>query len=232
MVNLAQKLGQGFVNAVFTGVHHNYDKANDAMSLFLHRKWKKDFVNMLGISNATKVLDVASGTGDVAKLVLQKTQNVTIADINPQMLEIAKQKVGQNVNAIVCDASKMPFENESFNLITCVFGIRNFQEIEQAIIEMKRILKPNGKLAIMEFMPNAQGNCQNKLYHLYLQKILPQYDKIFKNEEKSYEYLGNSILAFQNKDDFAKMLSKHGFNVVTPSFMQGAVGCFLCSKNG
>jgi demethylmenaquinone methyltransferase/2-methoxy-6-polyprenyl-1,4-benzoquinol methylase len=231
VMNLAKKVGQGFVNSVFTGVHNNYDKANDAMSLFLHRKWKKDFVEMLGVANETNVLDVASGTGDIAKLMLQKTKFVTLADINPQMLEIAKKKVG-DVETAVCDASKMPFEDDTFDLITCVFGIRNFQEIEQAIVEMKRVLKPNGRLAIMEFMPNAQGKIQNKLYHIYLKKILPHYDKIFKNEENSYQYLADSILAFASKEDFARTLKNHGFGVITPSLAEGAVGCFLCSKNG
>lgn len=230
MENLAKKLGQGFVNSVFSGVHNNYDKANDAMSLFLHRKWKKDFVNMLGISSDVNVVDIASGTGDIAKLMLKKTNNVQICDINPQMLEIAKQRL-QNVQATICDAAQMPFENETFNLATCVFGIRNFQEIERAICEVKRILKPHGKFAIMEFLPNAEGEIQNKIYQNYLQKVLPYYDNMFKNEEKSYEYLANSILAFPKKEDFASILKQNGFNVVTTTFMQGCVGIFICNKN-
>lgn len=229
MINLAQNLGQGFVNLVFSGVHSNYDKANDAMSFFAHRKWKKDFVNMLGVSHGTKVLDVASGTGDIAKLLLQKTPDVTIADINPQMLEVAKRKIGGNIEAVICDAASMPFEDQGFDIITCVFGIRNFENIRDSIVEMKRVLKPGGKLAIMEFMPNAEGRLQNRLYAAYLKNILPKYDMIFKNNEQSYRYLADSILAFQNRQSFADILEERGFDVVTSTLAFGAVGIFLCS---
>lgn len=94
MTNLAQKLGQKFVNSVFSSVHTNYDKANDAMSLFQHRKWKKDFISMLNISKESIVLDLASGTGDIVKLLLERglAKNITGSDINADMLEIAKRK--------------------------------------------------------------------------------------------------------------------------------------------
>lgn len=229
-MNLAQNLGQKFVNSVFSSVYSNYDKANDAMSFFTHRKWKKDFVNMLGISCDMKVLDIASGTGDIAKLLLKKTLNVTIADINAQMLELAKVKIGAKVEAFVCDAASMPFEDRSFDVITCVFGIRNFANIEDSLTEMKRILKPNGKLAIMEFMPNVEGEVQNKLYKGYLQRILPQYDRVFKNDEQSYQYLADSILAFQCREDFTRTLQDQGFDVISPTLAFGAIGIFLCCK--
>ncbi len=226
MINLAQKVGQKFVNSVFDSVHNNYDKANDAMSLFLHRKWKKDFIKMLNIKNEDNILDLASGTGDIAKLLLQKTPNVTLCDINPEMLEMAKGKINGG-EFIIADAQNLPFKNNTFNFTTCVFGIRNFQEIKKSIQEVHRVLCKGGVFAVMEFMPNADN--YNFAYHSYIKHIVPKYDAIFKSNG-SYSYLSQSILKFQTREQFAGILKKNGFKVLTPSFMSGAIGVFLCEK--
>lgn len=230
MINLAQKVGQGFVNAVFKSVHSNYDKANDAMSLFLHRKWKKDFVSMLNIDESSHILDLASGTGDIAKLLLQKTNNVTLCDINSAMLDVAKSKVGNIPEYIVADAKTLPFQDANFDVVTCVFGIRNFQEIEQSIVEVRRVLKDGGIFAVMEFMPEAEGKAYNLAYQSYIKYMLPKYDLIFKNSSDSYSYLSKSILEFQTRNQFKTLLEKNGFQVITPSMMNGTVGVFLCTK--
>ncbi len=236
-INLAQNLGQKFVNSVFSNVHTNYDKANDAMSLFLHRKWKKDFISMLNIQNESHILDLASGTGDVIKLILQKIQNggqnVIASDINPDMLEIAKKKIGTtNAQFIIADASTLPFEDSSFDFITCTFGIRNFQEIEKAIVEAKRVLKKGGTFAIMEFMPESE-KLHGKIFHMahkfYIKTVLPKFDQVFKNDSASYHYLSKSILAFQSRENFAKLLESKGFSVVSPTFCNGTVGVFICT---
>lgn len=229
MINLAQKVGQKFVNSVFRDVHTNYDKANDVMSLFLHRKWKKDFVNMLNISSESKVLDLASGTGDIARLILKKTENVTLCDINEDMLSVAKSKTTGGTFT-VADAQSLPFEPNSFDIITCVFGIRNFQELEKSVVEVYRVLKQGGTFAVMEFMPNAQGKFCNTAYKAYIKHCLPKYDLLFKNNSNSYSYLSQSILEFQTQEGFVQILKNIGFNVVTPSFMNGTVGVFLCVK--
>jgi len=229
MINLAQKVGQKFINSVFKDVHTKYDQANDAMSLFLHRKWKKDFVKMLNITQATKALDLASGTGDIAKLLLQHTPSVTLCDINEDMLTIAKKKINGG-EFIIADAQNLPFKNESFNLVTCVFGIRNFQEIEKSIGEVKRILTTGGKFAIMEFMPNAENSTINIVYQSYIKHILPKYDLLFKNSSNSYSYLSQSILEFQSRVNFITLLEDNGFSVISPSIMNSTVGIFLCEK--
>ncbi len=229
MINLAQKVGQKFVNSVFKDVHTKYDQANDAMSLFLHRKWKKDFVSMLHINQNTKALDLASGTGDIAGLLLKHTHNVTLCDINEDMLSIAKKKINSG-DFVLADAQNLPFKNESFNLVTCVFGIRNFQEIEKSICEVKRILTIGGKFAIMEFMPNAESSMINVLYRAYIKHILPKYDSLFTNSSNSYSYLSQSILEFQNREKFITLLENNGFSVVSPSIMNSTVGIFLCEK--
>ena len=229
MINLAQKVGQKFINSVFKDVHTKYDQANDAMSLFLHRKWKKDFVKMLNVTQATKALDLASGTGDIAKLLLQHTPNVTLCDINEDMLTIAKTKINGG-EFIIADAQSLPFQNESFNLVTCVFGIRNFQEIEKSIGEVKRILTKSGKFAIMEFMPNAENSTINIVYQSYIKHILPKYDLLFKNSSNSYSYLSQSILEFQSRANFITLLENNGFSVISPSIMNSTVGIFLCEK--
>jgi demethylmenaquinone methyltransferase/2-methoxy-6-polyprenyl-1,4-benzoquinol methylase len=229
MINLAQKVGQKFVNSVFKDVHTKYDQANDAMSLFLHRKWKKDFVSMLNINESSKVLDLASGTGDIAKLLLKKTRNVTLCDINEDMLTIAKKKINGG-EFVLADAQKLPFENKSFDLVTCVFGIRNFQEIEKSIGEVRRVLTTGGKFAIMEFMPNAESSTINVLYRAYIKHILPKYDSLFTNSSNSYSYLSQSILEFQDREKFITLLENNGFSIVSPSIMNSTVGIFLCEK--
>ena len=235
MTNLAQKLGQKFVNSVFSSVHTNYDKANDAMSLFQHRKWKKDFIAMLNISKESIVLDLASGTGDIVKLLLERglAKNITGSDINADMLEIAKTKIkNDSVNFIIADAISLPFENATFDFLTCTFGIRNFQEIEKSIVEARRVLKKGGKFAIMEFMPEADkshGKVFHQAHRFYIKTILPKFDKIFKNDSGSYEYLSQSILAFNNRETFARLLESKGFSVVSPTFCNGTVGIFICT---
>ena len=229
MINLAQKVGQKFVNSIFNDVHTKYDQANDAMSLFLHRKWKKDFVNMLNINQDTTALDLASGTGDIAKLLLKKTRNVILCDINEDMLTIAKKKINGG-EFVLADAQNLPFKNESFNLVTCVFGIRNFQEIKKSICEVRRVLTAGGKFAIMEFMPNAENNTMNLLYQSYIKHILPKYDLLFKNSSNSYSYLSQSILEFQSRANFVTLLEDNGFSVISPSIMNSTIGIFLCEK--
>ena len=235
MINLAQNLGQKFVNSVFSSVHTNYDKANDAMSLFQHRKWKKDFISMLNISKESIILDLASGTGDIVKLLLERAlaQNITGSDINPDMLEIAKKKIkNEAVNFIIADAICLPFENSTFDFITCTFGIRNFQEIEKAIVEARRVLKKGGKFAIMEFLPEADkmhGKIFHKAHKFYIKTVLPKFDKIFKNDSGSYEYLSKSILEFQSRERFAKLLESKGFSVISPTFCNGTIGVLICT---
>jgi demethylmenaquinone methyltransferase/2-methoxy-6-polyprenyl-1,4-benzoquinol methylase len=235
MINLAQNLGQKFVNSVFSSVHTNYDKANDAMSLFQHRKWKKDFISMLNISKESIILDLASGTGDIVKLLLERAvaKNITGSDINSDMLEIAKTKIkNEAVNFIIADAISLPFENATFDFITCTFGIRNFQEIEKAIVEARRVLKKGGKFAIMEFLPEADkmhGKTFHKAHKFYIKTVLPKFDKIFKNDSGSYEYLSKSILEFQSREKFAKLLESKGFSVISPTFCNGTIGVFICT---
>jgi demethylmenaquinone methyltransferase/2-methoxy-6-polyprenyl-1,4-benzoquinol methylase len=235
MINLAQNLGQKFVNSVFSSVHTNYDKANDAMSLFQHRQWKKDFISMLNISKESIILDLASGTGDIVNLLLERAvaKNITGSDINPDMLEIAKKKIkNEAVNFIIADAICLPFENATFDFLTCTFGIRNFQEIEKAIVEARRVLKKGGKFAIMEFLPEADkmhGKIFHKAHKFYIKTVLPKFDKIFKNDSGSYEYLSKSILAFQSREKFAKLLESKGFDVISPTFCNGTIGVFICT---
>jgi len=229
MINLAQKVGQKFVNSVFSQVYGNYDRANDLMSCFLHRKWKKDFVEMLPVKNGDAVLDIACGSGDICKLLLQKTNSIVGCDISEEMLGIARKKVG-GVEFQVQDASNLEFKNEEFDLITCVFGIRNFEQVEKSIDEAFRVLKKNGMFAIMEFLPNANGRVFNVGYQSYVKHVLPKFDFIFKNDANSYAYFSKSILEFQTRQHFTKLLESKGFKVVTPSFANGSVGVFLCVK--
>lgn len=230
MINLAGSLGQKFVNSVFSGVYKHYDKANDLMSFGLHRLWKKDFCNMLNVLNNDSVLDLASGTGDIAKILIQKTQNITLCDVSEKMLSIAKKRINGG-NFVVADAKNLPFENNKFDFITCVFGIRNFQEVELSIKEAHRVLKSGGVFAIMEFMPSAENPLIDRLYHTYIKNVIPKYDLIFNSKTSSYDYFSKSILQFKNKKSFVEILESYGFSVVTPSKFYGSVGVFLCKKS-
>jgi len=206
------------VAEVFHSVADKYDLMNDLMSLGVHRLWKKFTLDLAGVHNGQTVLDLAGGTGDLAlrfsQLVGLKGQ-VVLSDINASMLNqgrdrlINKGIIG-NIQYIQADAEQLPFATNSFDCITIAFGLRNVTDKQTALESMFRVLKPGGKLLILEFSsPTLPG--LKPLYDAYSFSVLPLIGKIIARDEKSYRYLAESIRMHPNQKSLKLMMEKAGF---------------------
>ena len=213
------------VNNIFSNVHEKYDLMNNLMSFGMHHLWKRKFIDLMKrcliYKNDGIILDVASGTGDIAiKFLKQSPQyKVFLSDINPQMLSIAYQKlIDENLFkktfCVVNDSAKLPFADESFNLYTVSFGIRNFSNIECALKEAYRVLKPYCYFMCMEFSPIEKNGLFSSAYNFYANKIIPKIGEKIAQNKAAYQYLIDSINTFPAKNNFKKMIENAGFKNV------------------
>ena len=186
---------------------------NDLMSFGLHRSWKKKVVSLMKINQQSVVLDLASGSGDLANLVKKKSNcNCFILDANKQMLERAKKKV-KNCTFILGKAEKLPFHKGSFDYVIVGFGLRNFSDLNQALSEIRRVLKKDGIFISLEFS-EINSNIMRKLFYFY-GKFIPKYAGLFLNKKLAYDYLIESIKQFPNQVELSNKLKKYKFNNVT-----------------
>ena len=206
------------VSKVFEEVFHKYDLMNDLMSLGIHRLWKRTFIDWLNPQKNTKLIDVASGTGDIAKLFLKKVDfkgTVYCVDENKNMLEISKTKFleTKNIQWFCNNAEKLPFKNNTFDYYTISFGIRNIENINIALKEAYRVLKPGGRFLCLEFS-KVKNEIINKIYKSY-SKSIPKIGKIVVGKAEPYEYLINSIDKFYNQEKLIELIKKNKFDNVT-----------------
>jgi len=185
------------------------------MSLGIHRIWKKTFINYLNPQPNTKLIDVASGTGDIAKLFLNKINykgSVYCVDENKDMLEISKRKLNNkgNIKWHCNNAEKLPFGNDEFDYYTISFGIRNVSNINNALKEAFRVLKPGGRLLCLEFS-KVKNEILNEVYKLY-SKSIPKIGKLVVGNSEPYDYLINSINEFYSQDELLELLKKNNFS--------------------
>ena len=206
------------VKKVFQDVFDKYDLMNDLMSLGVHRLWKKTFIDLLNPQKNSKLIDVASGTGDIAKLFLKKINNegeVCCVDENSGMIEISKKKNFEknNVKWFCNNAEKLPFKNDYFDYYTISFGIRNINNISIALKEARRVLKPGGRFLCLEFS-KVKNETLNKFYKIY-SKSIPIIGKIVVGKSDPYDYLINSIDKFYNQDQLSDEIKNQNFRNVT-----------------
>tara|TARA_B110000438_G_C15790584_1_gene640491 strand:- start:23 stop:727 length:705 start_codon:yes stop_codon:yes gene_type:complete len=199
---------------IFKDVFDKYDLMNDLMSLGVHRRWKKEFINMLNPEINTKLIDVASGTGDIAKLFLEKIHyngSVYCVDENQGMLDLNKAKFEgtTNVKWYCINAEKLPFKNNYFDYYTISFGIRNISKINIALKEAYRVLKPGGRFLCLEFS-KVQNEILNRFYKTF-SKSIPKLGKLIVGKAEPYEYLIDSIEKFYNQKDFLEQIKKQKF---------------------
>lgn len=206
------------VAGVFDSVAKNYDLMNDLMSFGMHRIWKEVLVEIAELNKDSYVLDVASGTCDIPKIVLREFPNnkVYATDINHNMLEVGyKRSIDENFfnNLFFGAASgeKLPFKDNTFDAIFVGFGIRNFTNIKVGLKEMRRCLKNNGNLIILEFSSPQSGIFQS-IYDWYSFKILPKIGRLVANDENSYKYLVESIRMHPNQEKLKSMIIDSGYN--------------------
>jgi demethylmenaquinone methyltransferase / 2-methoxy-6-polyprenyl-1,4-benzoquinol methylase len=203
---------QSFVDGVFSSVSGNYDVMNDVMSGGLHRVWKQKFVSQIPLFDNDVVLDLASGSGDIARLLYNKNRTIklTASDVNPDMLQTAKKKFIDNnilnTEFKVVNAEGIDFPDNSVDCITISFGLRNVPDTKKALSEIYRVLKSGGRFYCMEFTPNP-----NKLYKFYNHSILPKMGKIIAKDEASYKYLAESIDMFHTADRLGELMNEAGF---------------------
>tara|TARA_B110000438_G_scaffold200213_1_gene191771 strand:+ start:211 stop:915 length:705 start_codon:yes stop_codon:yes gene_type:complete len=221
-----QKNSERIVKKVFQDVFDQYDLMNDLMSFGIHRIWKKDFIDWLNPQKKTKLIDVASGTGDIAKLYLKKTNNdgyVCCVDENKGMLELNKKKLEQKNNILWFNdnAEKLPFKNNYFDYYTISFGIRNVENINIALKEAYRVLKPGGRFLCLEFS-KVNNTVLNKIYKTY-SKSLPLMGKLILGKSQPYEYLIDSIEKFHNQNQFINILKQQNFINVSYKNLSGGI---------
>ena len=206
------------VRGVFDSVAPKYDLMNDLMSLGLHRAWKAYTVLVADLRPGQRVLDIAGGTGDLAQAFAKKVGSegmVVHTDINASMLRVGRDRLldaGLVLPTVVCDAEKLPFEAESFDRVSVGFGLRNMTHKDKALAEMHRVLKPGGKLLVLEFSKVARP--LEKAYDWYSFNILPRIGRLVAGDEASYRYLAESIRMHPGQDELKAMMKKTGFGHV------------------
>ena len=215
------------VRSVFDSVAPKYDVMNDLMSMGLHRAWKAYTVMVANVKEGQRVLDIAGGTGDLALAFASKvgsTGQVVHTDINEAMLREGRDRLidaGVSLPTLVCDAEHLPFADASFDLVTVAFGLRNMTHKDDALREMNRILKPGGKLLVLEFSKVAKP--LEKLYDWYSFKVLPQLGKLVANDASSYQYLAESIRMHPDQNELKTLMHKGGFGHVDYHNMTGGI---------
>ncbi len=205
------------VNFVFDQVYKDYDLMNDIMSLGIHRLWKKNLVNWMNPQLGDKILDVASGTGDLAKIISEKNNNqnnIHCAEPNQGMLEMGKKKLKnfKNIKWHLCSAEKLPFKNDTFDFYTISYGIRNVTDIDKCLKEAYRILKPGGHFFCLEFS-KVENEILNFFYKNY-SKLIPFFGKIIIGSSEPYEYLIKSIDKFYDQYELVDLIEKNKFSNV------------------
>jgi len=208
----------GRVRGVFDSVAPRYDLMNDLMSLGLHRGWKAYTVLAADVQPGDRVLDIAGGTGDLALAFARKvgpSGRVVHTDINEAMLRTGRDRLldaGVALPTVVCDAEKLPFASDSFDRVSVAFGLRNMTHKDLALAEMNRVLKPRGKLLVLEFSKVAQP--LRRAYDWYSFNILPQLGKLVAGDSASYRYLAESIRMHPDQHELKALMQKSGFGHV------------------
>jgi demethylmenaquinone methyltransferase/2-methoxy-6-polyprenyl-1,4-benzoquinol methylase len=205
------------VNSVFTKVHKNYDLMNDLMSLGVHRLWKQNLINWMNPQSGNKIIDVAAGTGDLAKMISKKNDNNNIfccVEPNKEMLETGKKKLKSfsNIKWYLNSAEKLPFKENTFDFYTISYGIRNVTDINLCLREAYRVLKSGGRFFCLEFS-TVENEILNLLYQKY-SKLIPLLGKIIVGNKEPYDYLISSIDKFYNQNELTDLLEKNKFSNV------------------
>jgi demethylmenaquinone methyltransferase/2-methoxy-6-polyprenyl-1,4-benzoquinol methylase len=215
------------VAGVFTSVASNYDVMNDLMSAGLHRLWKRFAVELCGLKSGQKVLDVAGGSADLSRLFFDKvgcTGQVVLTDINNAMLRVGRDRLLENgitTPVTQCDAEHLPFPDNYFDCVSIAFGLRNVTHKDAALREMHRVIKPGGKVIVLEFSKVAKP--LEKIYDLYSFKLLPKLGEWIAKDADSYRYLAESIRMHPGQEELKKMMEDAGLERVEYFNMSGGI---------
>lgn len=205
------------VGDVFHSVAEEYDLMNDVMSFGMHRLWKRMLLELSGLSENAITLDIASGTGDIPKLISQKfpSSHIHVTDINESMLTLGKERsinenFYQNCSFALASGEKLPYQDQMFDLVTIGFGLRNFTDKQAGLREMKRVLRPGGILLILEFS-KPTNSLFSKIYDWYSFNVIPRLGSLFVDDADSYKYLAESIRMHPAQEELKLMVIEAGF---------------------
>ena len=216
------------VGRVFSSVARRYDVMNDLMSAGLHRRWKDRFVDRVKPRSAERILDMAGGTGDVAFRMARRGAQVTVADINPDMLAVGMERAAdRGLEGLAWkqeNAESLSFDDSSFDAFTIAFGIRNVTDIPAALKEAHRVLKRGGRFFCLEFSTSDWPGFAN-IYEAYASRLIPRIGKAVAGDEESYRYLVESIRRFPRPGQFRQMIADAGFGQTKVETIFGGLVC-------
>ena len=217
------------VKGVFDSVASNYDLMNDVMSFGIHRLWKQYAIDIANVKKGDAILDLASGTGDLIKLYHKKIGNsgrIVSSDINEAMLDEGKRNLINSgvlgIEFVQANAEKLPFEDNSFDLVSIAFGLRNITDKDKALSEMCRVLKPGGILIVLEFSKTTNPVLE-KIYDAYSFNLIPKFGSWFAGDEDSYQYLAESIRKHPDQETLKQMIIDAGFDMCEYQNLTGGV---------
>jgi demethylmenaquinone methyltransferase/2-methoxy-6-polyprenyl-1,4-benzoquinol methylase len=217
------------VKGVFDSVASNYDLMNDVMSFGIHRLWKQYAIDIANVKKGDAILDLASGTGDLIKLYHKKIGNsgrIVSSDINEAMLDEGKRNLINSgvlgIEFVQANAEKLPFEDNSFDLVSIAFGLRNVTDKDKALSEMFRVLKPGGILIVLEFSKTTNPVLE-KIYDAYSFNLIPKFGSWFAGDEDSYQYLAESIRKHPGQETLKQMIIDAGFDMCEYQNLTGGV---------
>ena len=227
---VAENEKASMVADVFHSVAAKYDVMNDLMSFGVHRLWKHQTIASSGVRKGHHVLDLAGGTGDLTAKFSQlvgETGQVVLGDINSSMLKVGREKLHNlglvgNIDYVQMNAEMLPFPDNSFDVITIAFGLRNVTDKDKALRSMYRILKPGGRLLVLEFS-KPKHEALSKAYDFYSFNLLPTMGKLVANDSESYQYLAESIRMHPDQDTLKAMMDEAGFEQTTYQNLTGGI---------
>lgn len=213
----SEKSKKDQVSDMFDVISPRYDMLNRLLSGGIDVKWRKKALRELKDLNPREILDAATGTGDVAIMAagLLNAEKINGIDISDGMLKIGREKILElglqnRISLLKGDSEAIPFADNSFDAVTVAFGVRNFQDLEKGLKEMRRVLRPGGKIVILEFS-KPSGFLTSRLYDVYMKSVTPLLGKLFSGNRKAYSYLDKSIRKFPEGRNFVKILSESGY---------------------
>ncbi len=222
---------QGRVGAVFDSVADRYDLMNDVLSFGIHRLWKRYTLELCGLRPGQQVLDLAGGTGDLAIQQARRVGSsgrVVLADINAEMLVRGRDRMIdngliENVDCVLCNAESLPFADASFDLVTIAFGLRNVTDKGAALASMQRVLKPGGRLCVLEFSRPLYAPLE-QAYEFYSFRVLPRLGELIARDRDSYRYLAESIRRHPDQETLRQMIAEDGgFDEVEVHNLSGGI---------
>ncbi len=220
-VNSLQR--EKLIRSVFKRVAPRYDLMNDIMSMGVHRLWKKRFAKEVKNTSGEFIVDLAGGTGDIAQALINPEKTICIVDPSLEMMSVAKDRIGSDSYYIAADAQYLPFEDNSVDIITISFGIRNVTNIDLALLEINRVLKPGGSFFCLEFSTPAFW--LRASYNAWSRIVIPRLGAIVSKNPDAYHYLIESIAKFPSQEEMVKIIQKANFESVTYSNLTFGIAC-------